>query len=300
MKRKSYTFFIAANNQSNVLKVRIPGYVLHFLALLAIVGGITTLAAFGAYSRMLWKVTNYNTLLHQQNTLKQQYQQLQATVQDTNERLSSLQSLASEVAMSYGFMRFRRTPFGLDEVAPGGAIITEASYEQTVEQFNFLKKNATSVALASGGLQLMPQPGVSDLASTTMPSLWPVIGRITGSFGERLDPFSGEGAFHSGVDISSDYGNAVHCTADGIVVAVEIRAGYGRLVIVDHGFGLSTWYGHLSSFGTEVGSHVKRGDPIGYVGVSGRVTGPHVHYEVRIHGAPVNPWRYLRAASSGD
>jgi murein DD-endopeptidase MepM/ murein hydrolase activator NlpD len=300
MKRKSYTFLIATNNQSNVRKIRVPGYVLHVLALLAIVGGITTLAAFGSYSRMLWKVTNYNNLVHQQNTLKQQYQQLQATVQDTNQRLSSLQSLATEVAMTYGFMRFRRTPFGLDEVGPGGAPVTEASYEQTVEQFNFLKKNATSVALASSGLRLMPQPGVGDLAATTMPSLWPVIGRITGSFGERLDPFSGEGAFHSGVDISADYGNAVHATADGIVVAVEIRAGYGRLVVVDHGFGLSTWYGHLSSFATEVGSHVKRGDPIGYVGVSGRVTGPHVHYEVRIHGAPVNPWRYLRSASSGD
>jgi murein DD-endopeptidase MepM/ murein hydrolase activator NlpD len=298
MRRKSYTFFIATNNQATLRKIRVPAYALNVLAILAVVGGATVLAAVGSYSRMLWKVTNYNDLRREQDTLKQQYVQLQNTVKDTNERLSSLQSLATEVAMTYGFMRFRRSPFGLDEVGPGGAPESEEAYEQSVEQFNFLKKNATAVALASGGLRLMPQPGFGDLA--TLPSLWPVIGRITGSFGERLDPFSGEGAFHSGVDISAAYGTEVRAAADGVVVAVETRAGYGRLVIVDHGFGLATWYGHLATFATEVGAHVKRGDALGYVGVSGRVTGPHVHYEVRIHGAPVNPWRYLRSASSGD
>jgi murein DD-endopeptidase MepM/ murein hydrolase activator NlpD len=126
------------------------------------------------------------------------------------------------------------------------------------------------------------------------------MGHITGSFGERLDPFSGEGSFHAGVDISSQYGDAVRATADGVVTAVETRAGYGRLVVVDHGFGISTWYGHLSGFNTRPGERVKRGDVVGYVGVSGRVTGPHVHYEVRLYGAPVNPWRYLRSPASAD
>jgi murein DD-endopeptidase MepM/ murein hydrolase activator NlpD len=154
------------------------------------------------------------------------------------------------------------------------------------------------VALAAQGLRLMPGRSLEDMAFT--PSLWPVMGRVSGSFGERLDPFSGEGAFHSGVDISSDYGAGVRATADGLVVAVEQRAGYGRMVLVDHGFGVSTLYGHLSSFQTRVGARVKRGEVIGTVGTSGRVTGPHVHYEVRLYGTPVNPWRYLRASSAAD
>jgi murein DD-endopeptidase MepM/ murein hydrolase activator NlpD len=112
-----------------------------------------------------------------------------------------------------------------------------------------------------------------------------------------MDPFSGEGAFHTGVDISSQYGDAVRATADGIVVEAGEHAGYGRLVVVDHGFGVTTYYGHLSSFNVVVGQQLKRGDAIGNVGVSGRSTGPHVHYEVRINGAPVNPMRYLRQAS---
>ncbi len=294
MKFKSYTFFIASGNQGAVRRVRVPFYVLHLLSLLAIVGGATVLVAVGAYSRMLWKVANYNTLRREQDTLKRQYQQLQLTVTNTNQRLSSLQSLATEVAMTYGFMRFRETPFGLTD-AP---FAPETAYERSVEQFNFLKKNPTAVALASSGLQLMPRAGLGDAFIT--PSLWPVIGHITGSFGERLDPFSGEGAFHAGVDISSQYGDEVRASADGVVTAVETRPGYGRLVVVEHGFGISTWYGHLSGYRVHPGDRIKRGQVIGYVGVSGRVTGPHVHYEVRIYGAPVNPWRYLRFTSTGD
>jgi len=295
MKSKSYTFFIASSNQGTVRKIRVPIYLLHFLALLAIVGGVTVAAAVGSYSRMLWKVGNYNALRREQDTLKKQYQQLQTTVKDTNQQLSSLQSLATEVAMTYGFVRTRQGPFGLID-SPAGP---HAAYERSVEQFMFLQKNPTAVALANEGLRLMPRPGLGDAAFE--PSLWPVMGHISGSFGERLDPFSGEGAFHTGVDISSQYGDEVRATADGVVSVVETRPGYGRLVVIDHGFAISTWYGHLSGFRTQPGTRVKRGDVVGYVGVSGRVTGPHVHYEVRIHGAPVNPWRYLRfTALSGD
>jgi murein DD-endopeptidase MepM/ murein hydrolase activator NlpD len=136
--------------------------------------------------------------------------------------------------------------------------------------------------------------------STYTPSIWPVMGHITDSFGERLDPFSGEGAFHTGVDVSSDYGAPVHATADGIITVAENHAGYGRLVVVDHGFGITTWYAHLSAFTAVPGARVKRGEVIGYTGISGRSTGPHVHYEVRMNNAPINPWRYMKSTPAGD
>ena len=82
------------------------------------------------------------------------------------------------------------------------------------------------------------------------------MGHITDSFGERLDPFSGEGAFHTGVDVGADYGAPVHATADGIVTIADNHAGYGRLVVIDHGFGITTWYAHLSSFAVVAGTHV--------------------------------------------
>lgn len=292
MKGKYYTFFIASSASGGMRRVRIPFYVLHFLAILAAVGGITVIAGMGSYSRMLWKATNYNTLRRNQDTLKQQYVQLQTQVKDTNQRLDSLQSLASEVAMAYGITRFKQTPFDFAE----GPQEPEAQFEESVDEFSYLEKNATAVAMSSNGMRLLPAAQLSSLG--VVPTLWPVKGEITGHFGERLDPFSGEGAFHAGMDIASHYGDQVRATADGVVGVVDQRAGYGRLVVIDHGFGVSTWYGHLSRFNTQSGMHVKRGDVIGYEGASGRSTGPHLHYEVRIYNTPVNPWRYLSTATT--
>jgi murein DD-endopeptidase MepM/ murein hydrolase activator NlpD len=294
MKPEAYTVFVASSRKGSLRKITLPGYVLHLVAILAVVGGVTVLAAAGSYTRMLWKVGNYNALRRQQDTLKHNYEKLQSSVQDTNERMNSLQSLATEVAMTYGFMRFRQSPFALNEVQPA----SNTGFEQSIEQFNFLEKNVSQAAMPTGRLQLMASTGLGDLSST--PSLWPVIGHLTGTFGERMDPFSGEGAFHTGVDIASQYGDAVRASADGIVLEADERSGYGRLVVVDHGFGISTYYGHLSSFNVVVGQQIHRGETIGNVGVSGRSTGPHVHYEVRINGAPVNPMRYLRQASAAD
>jgi murein DD-endopeptidase MepM/ murein hydrolase activator NlpD len=291
MRGKHYTFFIASNASGGMRRVRFPFYVLHLLTILAVVGGITVIAGMGSYSRMLWKATSYNSLRREQDNLKQQYRQLQTEIKDTNQRLNSLQSLASEVAMAYGITRFRTTPFGLTDV--GGE--PDAEFQQSLDEFSYLEKNATAVALASSGLRLLPGPQLSSLG--IVPSLWPVVGEITGHFGERLDPFSGEGAFHAGIDIASHYGDGVRASADGVVVIMDRRAGYGRLVIIDHGFGVSTWYGHMSNFNTQVGTHVKRGDVIGYEGASGRSTGPHLHYEVRIYNTPINPWRYLRSST---
>ena len=291
MKPEAYTFFVASNRKGTFRKITLHGYLLHLVVLLAIVGGVTVLAAVGSYTRMLWKVANYNALRRQQDTLKHNYEKLQSSVKDTNERMNSLQSLATEVAMTYGFMRFRQSPFGVNE----GSVPLSNGFDQSIAQFNFLESNVKEASLPAGSLRLLSAPALADLTST--PTLWPVVGHLTGTFGERMDPFSGEGAFHTGVDISSQYGDSVRVSADGVVIEADERAGYGRLVVVDHGFGLTTYYGHLSSFNVHAGQQVRRGDTIGNVGVSGRSTGPHVHYEVRINGAPVNPMRYLRQAA---
>lgn len=290
---KNYTFYIATT-PGKLRKLVVPSYLLHGIAVLALIGSITVVAGVGSYSRMLWKVGNYNALRHDQETLKKQYRALQTTVTDTNQRLDSLQSLATEVAMTYGVMRFH--PAAFDQA---DALATpQDAFDRSVEQYSFLKRNAAVIAVTAGGMRLMPGMSFSD--SNYTPSIWPVLGHITDSFGARLDPFSGEGAFHTGVDVGADYGAPVHVTADGMVITAETHVGYGRVVIVDHGFGLTTWYAHLSSYAVVAGTRVRRGEVIGYTGISGRTTGPHVHYEVRMNNAPVNPWRYMKSNSSGD
>jgi murein DD-endopeptidase MepM/ murein hydrolase activator NlpD len=293
MKNRHYTFFIASSASGSMRRVRVPMYALQALALLAVVGGVTVAAGVASYSRMLWKASSYNSLRREQDSLKQQYRQLQTTVKDTNQRLDSLQSLAGEVAMAYGITRFQQTAFGLSEVPSQ----SDVAFQRSVNEFSYLQRNASFVMTSSSGMGLRLLPPSQFMNLAVVPSVWPVVGEITSRFGERLDPFRGEGAFHSGIDIASYYGAPVRATADGTVMEVGRHAGYGRVVVIDHGFGVTTWYAHLSGYNTEVGMTVKRGDVIGYEGDSGRSTGPHLHYEVRINNTPVNPWRYLRSIS---
>jgi len=121
----------------------------------------------------------------------------------------------------------------------------------------------------------------------------PASGRITSPFGKRKDPFTGEMAFHSGIDISSSLGSPVRATADGVVNYSGWTQKNGYIVILEHGFGFSTIYAHNKSNKVKEGQSVKRGDIIGYVGSSGKSTGPHVHYEVWKDGRAVNPQEYI-------
>jgi murein DD-endopeptidase MepM/ murein hydrolase activator NlpD len=131
----------------------------------------------------------------------------------------------------------------------------------------------------------------SILAAT--PSIWPVKGWITSGFGKRASPLTGEPGRHMGVDIANEVNTPIRATADGIVTYAGWETGYGRLVAVEHGYGFSTRYGHCARVDVKVGDEIKRGQIIGYVGSTGRSTGSHVHYEVRIHGMPVDPEKYL-------
>ncbi len=132
----------------------------------------------------------------------------------------------------------------------------------------------------------------SQLLSST-PSIAPVRGILTDGFGGRSDPFTGEPGTHNAVDISSAVGQPVRAPADGIVVKSEWANGYGNVIYVSHGYGFSTRYGHLSNFAVRPGQRIKRGDIIAYVGSTGRSTGPHLHYEVRLNNNPVNPLEYI-------
>lgn len=130
------------------------------------------------------------------------------------------------------------------------------------------------------------------LAAAT-PSIWPTIGWLTGTFGGRSDPLSGEPSFHQGLDIATDRGRPVYATADGRVESASYNGDYGNFLVLDHDFGLTTRYGHLSRFNVKPGDAVKRGDVIGFVGSTGRSTGSHLHYEILANGRLVNPLSLL-------
>jgi murein DD-endopeptidase MepM/ murein hydrolase activator NlpD len=130
------------------------------------------------------------------------------------------------------------------------------------------------------------------LAKAT-PSIWPAKGWLSSLMGARQDPITGDDGYHPGVDIAADKGQPVFATAEGTVKEAAWDGGYGNLVVLDHGFGLETRYGHLSAFTVHKGDHVTRGQLIGRVGSTGHATGPHLHYEVLANGKLLNPLQLL-------
>jgi murein DD-endopeptidase MepM/ murein hydrolase activator NlpD len=256
-------------------------------------GAITALCLTGiasSYLRMLVKVSHFNQLRTEKEQLKSQYSQLEQVAKERDIQVASLGSLAGEVSSLYGL---KSDPILRAEASDN---IREAQIHSSLDQLYALKNTALSGAATNGiSLGLTRDVTTADwVIANSAPDLWPVEGQITGSFGERIDPFNGEGAFHSGVDIASSYGQPVIAPANGVVEFADFLGGYGRAVVLDHSRGVTTRYGHLASFAVVPGQHVRRGDTIGYVGLSGRSTGPHLHYEVRINDTPVNPHKYLR------
>jgi len=267
-----------------------------------VVGAFTIAGMAGSYSRMLLKTASYNQVRSQREELQKDYRQLEQVAQQKEVQAASLGSLASEVTALYGLKHNKLKGAATVDAVPvpvdtsdNSDTFTDAAYTESFDQLSTLRSTALSGRLSHAfQTSLNPLGGDNWLNMADAPSLWPVVGPITSSFGERQDPFNGEGAFHAGIDISTSFGQPVHATADGVVLTAGLASGYGREILIDHGHGIETLYGHLSGFAVSSGEQVRRGQIIGYVGTSGRSTGPHLHYEVRIRNTPVNPHKYLR------
>ena len=285
MKQEYFVVVLAHSLRGRLRRIHIPHQAVYAILALALLGCFSVFGFVASYARMAWKVANYNALKREADGLRVRYQSLQKVVSQTNEQLASLQLYAKEVSVAYGIKQKLEGP--ADISAEGKLVPT---FAESVQDYDFLR-STNLLALPSRSSGLLRPVGAQ-------PSMWPVQGLITGPFGKRSDPFSDEGAFHKGVDISVPSGTAVHVTADGMVMQAEmVTGGYGRLVVVDHGGGTQTYYAHLSRIYVHAGQEVRRGDVVAATGSTGRVTAPHLHYEVRVAGTPMNPRRYLSTAA---
>jgi murein DD-endopeptidase MepM/ murein hydrolase activator NlpD len=290
LRKRFYILFVARDAEGQLRKIPIPIHYLYVFLAGALIGMFTITGMAGSYTRMLWKVASFNQLRLEKKALQTRYAQLEQVNREKDIQVASLGSLANEVSVIYGLKPNAKL------LKAGDGPVKPEEVKYSMDQLYALRTTALSGAATAGlGLGLTHNASLSQwVNAASAPMLWPVIGPITGSFGERVDPFNGEGAFHSGVDISSTYGQPVLAPADGVVTYADFYNGYGRMLQIDHGNGISTRYGHLSGFAVTDGQMVHKGQVIAYVGLSGRSTGPHLHYEVRIHDTPVNPHKFLR------
>lgn len=287
MQKRFYILFVARGDDGQLRKISIPVHYLYVFVVGAAIGFLSLTGIASSYTRMLLKVSQFNQLRNEKDQLKDNYSRLEQVAKERDVQVASLGSIAGEVSALYGLK---------SQPLVAADKIQEEDVSSSLDQLHALRTSALTGATMVGlTMGLTRNATTADwIKANAMPNLWPVEGQVTGSFGERIDPFNGEGAFHSGVDIGSSYGAKIIAPADGLVIATENMGGYGKAIIISHGNGISTRYGHLSGFAVTAGQHVSRGDVIGYVGESGRSTGPHLHYEVRINDTPVNPYKYLR------
>jgi murein DD-endopeptidase MepM/ murein hydrolase activator NlpD len=303
LRKRYYIIFVARQEDGELRKIPIPLHYAYVFVAAAVIGLFTITGMAGSYSRMLLKTASFNQIRTERETIRHDYLQMEQVAHEKDVQAASLGSLASEVSALYGLRQNRliKTPLRHASSTVGPAAsdgISDQQYTQSLDQLIALRSSAMSGEVTHGLYFSSRFPAaLGGIVSVVYaPTEWPVQGVVTSSFGARLDPFNGEGAFHTGIDIATAQGDAVRAPADGTVVKAGMGTGYGREVIVDHGHGVQTLYAHLSGFAVIAGQDVSRGDILGYVGSSGHSTGPHLHYEVRIHDTPVNPSKYLHTA----
>jgi len=234
--------------------------------------------------------------------LKLQIQGLAERVDDVNAKLSRINQFNHKVRMLTGL---EKDQGGEVAMGMGGPEVSEphlalnrnldAADAKELRKINYDLQNLDhqlgNQELSLQEVQEFLEDRRSVLAST--PSIWPTLGLVTSSFGMRNSPFTNQRKMHEGMDIAAAIGTLIRAPADGLVVQSGDESGYGRMVVIDHGYGLATRYGHCSELLVIKGQRVRRGDPIATVGATGSATGPHLHYEIRFNGIPVNPGKYL-------
>ncbi|HWZ52699.1 MAG TPA: M23 family metallopeptidase [Granulicella sp.] len=319
-KKRYYILFVSRETDGTLNKVPVPLHYAYIFVGVAVIGLFTITGLAGSYSRMLIKMSRFNQVRQDRDLARANNAHLERALHEKDIQAASLGSLASEVSAIYGLTSSKlaltsghvaggRTKAASVATAPLSSGVADGtlsadSYYKSLDTFNSLRQSAISgiTAKALAGPDFGHLSKLNDLTAdgfagnADVPTLWPVMGPITSSFGERQDPVlnNGEGEFHTGLDISAVDGTPIHATGDGTIKSAGLVNGYGRMVVIDHGHGILTCYGHMSGFAVVPGETVLRGQVIGYVGHSGRVTGSHLHYEVRIRNTPVNPHKYLR------
>jgi murein DD-endopeptidase MepM/ murein hydrolase activator NlpD len=234
---------------------------------------------------------NYRVVTGQ---LASQIQSLETVIDDLGERASLDPEQARAMQRLPAVVKARATGGG---TPPGPAVssVVSSSLTSPEDTFGVLRTllQVLERRLSSVRVDVERQEA---LAAAT-PSIWPAYGWLSGTFGRRRDPFTGQPAFHQGLDISTEKGQPVYATANGVVQSAAYTGEYGNLIVLKHDFGLSTRYGHLSRFNVKAGAQVKRGDVIGFVGSTGRSTGSHLHYEILANGKLLNPLQLLTQPS---
>ena len=288
MPRKEHTIIFVPHARARFRQFRVSSRLLYGVATFVILS-----VALGAAFSTLW-IRSFRRN-REFSAIVAENQDLRTRARDMNGKLETLEKLLTEFEEKTRRLSIAAGLAAVNDPGTGGVGgLSAIPLDATASVELGMNEASRRTGLLSSRIELVEKKlslQADRLALT--PTLAPSIGVLTAGFGMRNDPFTGQREFHTGIDISTPTGNRVYAPANGTVVRVGWDKGYGRIVQVSHGYGMTTLFGHLSTARVMEGQRVRRGDLLALVGSTGRSTGPHLHYEVHLEGKPVNPLEYV-------
>jgi murein DD-endopeptidase MepM/ murein hydrolase activator NlpD len=290
MANEFFTVIVVPHAKARFRKIQVPIK----LARWVLAGASTFVLLFTGvlvhYTRITAEVYELRRLRAENEILTQKTLEYEQNAGKLQAKVAYLHSIVSKLGVMAG----------LDHALPDATVGGEGGVTsfETVAPSRAVKPSLADMDLSVSALtdksaKLEAFYRDQSLLLSSTPSIWPVRGYLSATFGNRLDPFTGRPDFHPGIDISTPIGTKVAAPADGIVLSCAVQGGYGNAIIIDHGYGVVTRYGHLEGFNVRPGQKVHRGEVIGFVGNTGRSTGPHLHYEVWVRDQAQNPIHFI-------
>jgi murein DD-endopeptidase MepM/ murein hydrolase activator NlpD len=289
MAHEFFTVIVVPHAKARFRKIQVPLKLARWA-----IGGATVFVL--ALSGIL---VHYSRIAHEVYELRRLRAENQILTQKTKEYEQNAGKLQAKVEHLHGIVSKLGIMAGLDHSLPDsgvggeGGVTSFETVPPAIERHSLAELEMNVSALTDKSTQLEAFYRDQKLLLSSTPSIWPVRGYLSATFGKRLDPFTGRPDFHPGIDISTPIGTRVVAPADGIVLSCVLSGGYGNAIIIDHGYGVVSRYGHLESYNVRPGQRVHRGDVIGFVGNTGRSTGPHLHYEVWVRDQAQNPIHFI-------
>jgi murein DD-endopeptidase MepM/ murein hydrolase activator NlpD len=286
------TLILIPDARAPYRRVRVPVRLVRWGLRAAVALGFVAVASLAHYAWLNRQFTEMEALRLENASLNEQVHEYRVTLGSVAGQISTLQRTVTKLGIVSGVEQDLPT---IDGVAGGlggasWADVAPPAGDPTLARESF-SRHLEGLAERSGRIERF-YADQTELLSRT-PSIWPVRGYLSSAYGRRQDPFTQQRDYHPGIDISAPRGSEVKAPADGVVVSVGRRPAYGKAIVIDHGFDVVTRYGHLDGYNVRPGQRVRRGDVIGFVGSTGRSSGPHLHYEVWARGKLQNPIHYI-------
>ncbi len=291
--KRSYTLIFVPHTGDRHRKMRMSSSLIKGLAIVSGIFVLGTAALLAHYAAFRGDLKELRELRLGTAELKRQNLDYEVSVDHLNEKVASLEDFVMKLSVMAGMgdSSTESMDGGVGGPADAEFETPDSAYGHAKQELTRMRGELLDLEERSRVLERFYEQNSLMLAST--PSIWPVRGYFSSTFGYRKDPFTGDRARHYGIDVSTPMGRPVVATADGVVLYAAPRGTYGNVVVIDHKFDIMTRYAHMSKFAVRPGARVKRGDVIGYVGNSGRSRAPHLHYEVWVDDRPVHPLDYI-------